>query len=332
MVDQSALAWKYDWFGNLEMGWVKEPDITIVEHIARRELGLTRETPCVVTFLAEGAYNKVYTVQCGPDAHYVLRVTAPVQPRLKTLSEIATINLHLHLRALDDPVTVDEDPEDDSDSDEDPNPYRTPEAIKVRIQRLIDLLPTVLATGELEEYVLHHDDLHESNILVGEDHELSGIIDWESLPTVPLWAACEIPKSLESALDRHECPDPSCYAKEVLDDGSEELNTMYYEHLEEHEKTQLRVFFLEEMHRTCPEWVGVYRHNKHMAASGDTVAVLGDLTNSEIIDEWLDAVEEFGLAPTIGEMLHADEQDSLDQQRNALKAAMDKGTNSTKEK
>ncbi|UPX11080.1 uncharacterized protein EKO05_0001704 [Ascochyta rabiei] len=114
-----------------------------------------------------------------------------------------------------------------------------------------------------------------------------------------------------------------------MDDGSEELKTMYYKHLDEYEKTQLRVFFLEEMQRTCPKWIGVYRQNKLKAAFGEIVAVLGDLTNSKIIDEWLDAVKEFGFAPTIGKMLHAYKQESLYHQRNAVRAAMDKDINGT---
>ena len=70
---------------------MKEPDIEAIERIARRELDVPDETFCVITFLAEGAFNKVYRVQCRSNAHYITRIPVPVQPRLKTLGEVATI-------------------------------------------------------------------------------------------------------------------------------------------------------------------------------------------------------------------------------------------------
>lgn len=101
--------------------------------------------------------------------------------------------------------------------------------------------------------------------------------------------------------------------KEILDDGSEKANFLYYEHLGEYEKTQLRMFFLEEMQRICLEWIEVYQRSKPKAAFPETIAVLGDKSNSKIIDEWLDSVEEHGVTPSIGEMLRAYDQELLDQ-------------------
>jgi hypothetical protein len=37
---------------------------------------------------------------------------------------------------------------------------------------------------------------------------------------------------------------------------------MYYEDLEEYEKTQLRQFFLTEMRRACPEWIKFHSFNE----------------------------------------------------------------------
>lgn len=44
-----------------------------------------------VSLLAGGAFNKVYTIQAGDD-NLVLRVTLPVDPQCKTLSEVATVD------------------------------------------------------------------------------------------------------------------------------------------------------------------------------------------------------------------------------------------------
>lgn len=478
MGDQSALGWKYDWLGNLEIAWQQEPETEAIERVARRQLSITDEESCTATFLAEGAFNKVYTVQHNPGEEYIMRIAAPVQPQLKTSSEVATIeyirqhtdvpvpnilgfeattaneigfewmlmdhvpgtklgdgqwrsmswlkkdvlvrkivsylahlfnkrfkrlgnlymttavpqaahysptstahlvllsdeqscvdnnfclgpivdrnffwgnhlnfNVHrgpyhstqdwlhaslsLYLESAHNPVSVIADPDNASDlgSDDEPNPHTTPSAIKLRIQRLIKLLPTIFPEdkGKVEEFVLHHSDLHENNIFLDHNHDLSGIIDWECVPTVPLWAAAEIPKFLQTPLDRHLCVDVAEYAQETItfDDGTqnEEPCALFYEHLEEYEKTQLRAFFLQEMARLCPAWVEVYEGSKMKAAFGEIVATLSDRSNSQIVDEWLDAVEECGEAPSIGEMLHAYEQNELDRQYEATQSGRGK--------
>jgi hypothetical protein len=45
---------------------------------------------CEVSILAQGAFNKLYVVKNG-DKEIVARVTLPVDPTWKTLSEVATI-------------------------------------------------------------------------------------------------------------------------------------------------------------------------------------------------------------------------------------------------
>ncbi|KAH6615248.1 hypothetical protein C7974DRAFT_403557 [Boeremia exigua] len=242
--------------------------------------------------------------------------------------------LRLHSLAVDDPVAVMSDSDNDSDSDnsdDKPDPENTPAAIKHRVQRLMDLLPATFPADGPEAFVLHHHDLHAKNIFMGDDHELSGIIDWECISTVPLWAACEFPKFLQTELNRHVCPDPDKYMKEVLDDGTEELNVMYYEHLVEYEKTRLRVFFLEQMQRECPEWVEVYQNSKLKATFEEVVAALNDKSNASIIDEWLDTMEEHGAAPGIGDMLHEYEQELLDYELASSKGRKTKDAEVTKE-
>jgi hypothetical protein len=91
-----GLSWEVEesFFGPLEdlrPTWTVEPDVEIMTKIARRELSIPSDSPCTLEFLAQGAFNKVYTIRCNPDTDYIMRVSLPVRPRLKTMSERATI-------------------------------------------------------------------------------------------------------------------------------------------------------------------------------------------------------------------------------------------------
>jgi aminoglycoside phosphotransferase (APT) family kinase protein len=86
-------------FGGLEdlqPTWTVEPDIDIITKIVMRKLDLAVDSPCAVEFLAEGSFNKVYTITCNNEPEYIIRVTLPVHPRLKTMSECATIEYVRH--------------------------------------------------------------------------------------------------------------------------------------------------------------------------------------------------------------------------------------------
>ncbi|KAF3004365.1 hypothetical protein E8E13_009823 [Curvularia kusanoi] len=433
MEAQATLGWQTNLLSNLDMIWLKEPDTAIIEKIARRELNIPTTESCIITFLAEGCFNKVYDVQCGSDTHYIMRIALPVHPRAKVLSEVATIeyvrqhtnipvpkilqfdashvnelgfewmlmdvvpgtqlnklwksmtwlkkelivrkvvalmvqlfrkrfpvmgnlyptgesntfntpqfrqgevvqltffwanhlkfnvdrgpflsseqwmrvSLDLQIQAADDPVAVvpgpfDDDDEEDEDAVENEQ-LRAAQLIN-RGRRLINLLPKIFPAGEPEAFTLYHHDLHEDNIFVDENCELSGIIDWECMLTAPLWAACKIPKFLNSRKERNICPDQEGFSNEILEDGSITKNSMYFEHLEEYEKTQLRAFFLEEMQRECPEWVDIYRTSKMKVAFAEVVGALGNrwpLTVNDV-GSWLDAVEKHGFAPSLSEMV-----------------------------
>ncbi|PQE05334.1 aminoglycoside phosphotransferase protein [Rutstroemia sp. NJR-2017a BVV2] len=90
MVKQYGLEWVAETFG-LEPRWTSEPDIARVELIARKHLKLQENTPCCVTFYAQGAFNKLYKVETGTGCS-LIRITLPVDPSNKTNSEVATIN------------------------------------------------------------------------------------------------------------------------------------------------------------------------------------------------------------------------------------------------
>jgi aminoglycoside phosphotransferase (APT) family kinase protein len=341
MDDQAVLGWQYNLFGNLDIVWLKEPDTNAIEKIVRRELDIPDTMSCTITFLAEGSFNKVYDVQYGSSKHYIMRIAAPVQPQLKTSSEVATIeyvrhstdipvptilefnsshdnelgfewmlmgyvpgskldeqwrsmawpkkellmrkvvallvqlfqqrfptignlymdnhqqfrqgqnvervffwenhlkfkvprgpfsssqewlraSLDLKLQAADHPVEVMPGPYEDSDEEERDESRRRSTWIKNQGRRLIKLLPKILRANEPQTFTLHHHDLHANNISVNANHELSGIINWECMPTVPLWAACEIPKFLQTLRDRDVSPDPNWYSKKILGDGSKD--------------------------------------------------------------------------------------------------------------
>jgi hypothetical protein len=87
-------------------------------------------------------------------------------------------------------------------------------------ERLLHALPIVFSpdiiTGH-EESVLFHDDLSIEKILVNEHRELTAIINWECVSTVPLWCACQLLKLLEER-SREERPNRGSYSPESNDE------------------------------------------------------------------------------------------------------------------
>lgn len=96
-----GLSWRQDEgdFGELEdlrPVWTVEPNAEAITKIARCKLDVPAESQCTVEFLAQGAFNKVYTIQCDDNKEYIMRVTLPVRPRLKTMSDCGTIQYVRH--------------------------------------------------------------------------------------------------------------------------------------------------------------------------------------------------------------------------------------------
>jgi len=94
---QPKFAWKFDNFDYIPC-WLSTPDIAVIETLSRGHLRLPADFPLTVTFLSEGAFNKLYTVSVsdGVDTpgspQYIFRVTTPVEPFYKTASEVATLS------------------------------------------------------------------------------------------------------------------------------------------------------------------------------------------------------------------------------------------------
>ncbi|KAK4096662.1 kinase-like protein [Parathielavia hyrcaniae] len=58
-------------------------------------------SPCDIEFLAQGAFNKVHVVKFpGQEKEVIARVTLPVDPKWKTLSEVATLQWVRHNTSL----------------------------------------------------------------------------------------------------------------------------------------------------------------------------------------------------------------------------------------
>ena len=93
MLSQYGLAWKESLIGS-EPHWTVEPDVTVVARLAYRSLELSESDMMQSTAKLEfqGAFNKLYAVEC-PKGRYFMRVSLPVDPQFKTLSEVATLKL-----------------------------------------------------------------------------------------------------------------------------------------------------------------------------------------------------------------------------------------------
>ncbi|UPK92510.1 hypothetical protein LCI18_003445 [Fusarium solani-melongenae] len=83
----SSLRWEETTFGP-EPRWKVEPDI---EKIKSTLQSLWPSSTVQVAFFAQGAFNKFYQVTIQDQPPLMLRISLPVDPQYKTLSEVATI-------------------------------------------------------------------------------------------------------------------------------------------------------------------------------------------------------------------------------------------------
>lgn len=89
--DFDGLGWVRDGIWGSEPRWTVELDENAIKDTASSSLNLTT-TPCNIEFLAQGAFNKVYILTFPEKKKEVIaRVTVPVDPKWKTLSEVATL-------------------------------------------------------------------------------------------------------------------------------------------------------------------------------------------------------------------------------------------------
>ena len=91
MAAREGLEWE-DGFLSTEPRWAFEPSTDIIKELACHHLHLSEDdaSRSTLTFEVQGAFNKLYAFEC-PQGSYLMRVSLPVDPRYKTLSETATI-------------------------------------------------------------------------------------------------------------------------------------------------------------------------------------------------------------------------------------------------
>ncbi|KAI0551192.1 phosphotransferase enzyme family-domain-containing protein [Xylaria curta] len=141
--------------------------------------------------------------------------------------------------------------------------------------------------------MLYHDGLSLDNILVNDDGVLTGVIDWQCIPCLPLHEACQFPVFLQQANDRFQKPFGRHY---LVDDN---LHPAYSRDQERYELTELRQLYIEEMLHSAPEFVDIWR-DEASANLRDLEAAIQNCDNEftiESVEEWVEAMEQ-GAHPT----------------------------------
>ena len=125
-------------------------------------------------------------------------------------------------------------------------------------QRLHNLIPTLFPTTS-EPTVLWHHDLSLSNIMLGGQGSLSGIIDWEFVSVMPLWVTTQPPGFLRGR-PRKKKPDPAAYdhgdapPRDMFGRDNYGKSNVYWMNRLEWEQTVLRRLYNEEMSDRVPGW------------------------------------------------------------------------------
>jgi aminoglycoside phosphotransferase (APT) family kinase protein len=201
--------------------------------------------------------------------------------------------------ANDEYIDVDASKSDDEDDEED-------------IQRTLDLalrlrdaipifFPPSEDTSHPEQTTLFHNDLNWSNMLAGSNGKLTAILDWECVPAVPSWKACQLPMFL-TGRPRDEPLTPR--ETEIMPEGLSEEDAkqwveeqgwqdQYHEEAaQEYDQTRLREVFKAEMRRVDPEWMRVYEAEASVKKRDFDAAVLhcDEDLNQRRIEMWLERV------------------------------------------
>lgn len=122
--------------------------------------------------------------------------------------------------------------------------------------------------------------------MVDQDGNLSAVVDWECIPALPLWMACQIPPLLQGN-PRVEEPVKSKYQHDK--DGN--VVELFWEHLDDYELVLLRGAFLAEMKRLQPERVEIFESSQRQRDFDLAVSSCGDWFLILRIRSGLDDVE-----------------------------------------
>ena len=121
-----------------------------------------------------------------------------------------------------------------SESDSDDDLAEDAPEIQETIQQLLEILPSIFSENmQTEEFTLCHHDLNRSNVMVDcMTLEITGILDWECVNTVPAWEDT-YPQMLRGG-DMEEQPEPLAFG------DTDECRVARWE---KWEKTKLRKIF-----------------------------------------------------------------------------------------
>lgn len=96
-----GLAWILKFF-NIEPQWTMEPDPQVIEQTIQL---LVPSSTVQVTFLTQGAFNKIYDVKINNEV-FIMRVSLPVDPYYKTMSEVSTMDWISHMTNIPVPRVI----------------------------------------------------------------------------------------------------------------------------------------------------------------------------------------------------------------------------------
>lgn len=179
---------------------------------------------------------------------------------------------------------------------------------------LAGLLPKIFLPIEShpEQSVILHDDLSLSNILINDQGEITALLDWECVSTMPLWIAAIVPRFLRGS-DREEEPKRQDYADESDNESArdsehdldnEGKNELYWIHLMEYEKTYLRPQYHAHMRMLRPGWDAEIERNAIKEDFVGAVFRCGQGFYLKRIAQWVAAVDK-GHFPRLKDVLEA---------------------------
>lgn len=154
-----------------------------------------------------------------------------------------------------------------------------------------------------------------SNILINEQGEITPLLDWECVSAMPPWMATAVPKFLQGSV-REEEPKRQDYADETenepetpVDGEDDDLdnegkNELYWIHLMEYEKTQLRRLYQAQMCKSRPGWDSEIKQNSLKEDFIGAVFRCGHGFSLKRIVQWVDAIDK-GQFPRLKDVLEA---------------------------
>jgi hypothetical protein len=182
---------------------------------------------------------------------------------------------------------------EDSEEDDAEEIYRTLRIIERLMARLDDFFPPndIGVATEPEHSMLFHYDLSSHNILVDDDGNLTGVVDWECVSILPLWAACRVPAFLEGRIvDKEPSKAHFGLAEDEELEGNDDA-ALYLENLRYYHVTLLRRLFLDKMREIEPNWVQVYEASERQRDFDFAVSSCDDGLIMRRIENWLDDMD-----------------------------------------